>query len=151
VVGTLRDWDFVYDGSYFRTDYHDLLPLKPSEYFERQCFLGSSIFSQAEVAARRDIGMEKMMLGMDFPHHEGTLIQTTKEYLRATLGAEHVPLEEARSLLGYNAAKVYGFDLDLLGPIASRIGLRAESVLTPPDRDLFPRGDVHKPASVQGF
>jgi predicted TIM-barrel fold metal-dependent hydrolase len=151
VVGTLRDWDFVYDGSYFRTDYHDLLPSKPSEYFQRQCFLGSSIFSRAEVAARGEIGIDKMMLGMDFPHHEGTLLQTTKEYLRATLGATHVPLEEARCLLGYNAAKVYGFDLDRLGSIATRTGLRADGVLTPPDRDLFPRGDVHKPASGLGF
>jgi hypothetical protein len=141
----------VYDGSYFRTDYHDLLPSKPSEYFQRQCFLGSSIFSRAEVAARGEIGIDKMMLGMDFPHHEGTLLETTKEYLRATLGATHVPLEEARCLLGYNAAKVYGFDLDLLGPVATRTGLRADVVLTPPDRDLFPRGDVHKPASGLGF
>jgi hypothetical protein len=125
-----------------------LLPSKPSEYFQRQCFLGSSIFSRAEVAARRDIGIEKMMLGMDFPHHEGTLLQTTKEYLRATLGATHVPLEEARRLLALNAATVYGFDLDQLGSVATRIGPRPEDILTPPDRDLFPRGDVHKPASV---
>jgi predicted TIM-barrel fold metal-dependent hydrolase len=148
VVGVLRDMDYVYEGSYFRTDYRDLLPSKPSEYFQRQCFLGSSIFSRAEVAARHEIGIEKMMLGMDIPHHEGTLLETTKEYLRATLGASNVPLEEARRLLGLNAAAVFGFDLDQLGTVATQVGLRPEDVLTPPDRDLFPRGDVHKPASV---
>ena len=86
-----------------------------------------------------------MMLGMDFPHHEGTISITTRDYLRATLGAAHVPPEEARQLLGENAAKVFGFDLVKLSPIAVRLGMHAEDVLTPPEEDLFPRGDVHKP------
>jgi predicted TIM-barrel fold metal-dependent hydrolase len=151
VVGVLQDMDYVYDGSYFRTDYRHLLPSKPSEYFQRQCFLGSSIFSRAEVAGRREIGIDKMMLGMDFPHHEGTLVHTTKEYLRATLGASDVPLGEARRLLGLNAASVYGFDLEQLGSVATRIGSRPQDVLMPPDRDLYPRGDVHKPALGLGL
>jgi hypothetical protein len=86
-----------------------------------------------------------MMLGMDMPHHESTLLQTTREYLKATLGASAVPEDEARLLLGQTAAKVFGFDVERLAPIAADIGPRPEEVLVPPERDLYPLGDVHKP------
>jgi hypothetical protein len=85
------------------------------------------------------------MLGMDFPHHEGTLVNSTKEYLRATLGAQAVPEDEARRLLGLNAIELFGFDEASLRQHADRISLRLPEVLTPPDTDLFARGDVHKP------
>ena len=148
IVPLLESWDYVYEGSYFRTDFHDVIRSKPSEYFARQCYLGSSTFSRAEVAARYQIGLDNMMLGMDFPHHEGTLIETTQEYLKATLGAANVPLDEARKLLGLSAAHVYKFDLARLIPVAQRIGPSPEQVLTAPERDLYPRGDVNKPASM---
>jgi predicted TIM-barrel fold metal-dependent hydrolase len=147
VLGELESMDYAYEGSYFRTDYKDFLCLKPSEYFQRQCFMGSSLFSEDEVAARHEVGLDKMMLGMDFPHHEGTLLETTEEYLRATLGASEVPLQEARQLLGLNAREVFDFDWNALVPVAERIGLQPEIVLTPPERNLFPRGDVHRPLS----
>jgi predicted TIM-barrel fold metal-dependent hydrolase len=144
----LEAMDYTYAKSYFRTDYKDLLPLKPSEYFARQCYIGSSAFSRAEIAARHTIGLDKMMIGCDMPHHEGTLIETTRNYLQATLGAEKVPIDEARRILGENAAKVYGLDVDALEPIAARLNLRPEEVLTPPEKDLYPRGDVGKPLSL---
>ena len=147
VVPELQGMDYACDGSFFRTDYRDVIRLKPSEYFQRQCYVGSSLFSQAEVELRHKIGLDKMMLGMDFPHHEGTLLETTQEYLRATLGASHVPVNEARTLLGLTAVDVFGFDLDRLVPVAQRVGLRPERVLSPPEQNLFPKGDVHKPAT----
>jgi hypothetical protein len=86
------------------------------------------------------------MLGMDYPHHEGTLAAAgTTEYLRATLGAEHVPVEEARMMLGGTAIDLWGLDPGTLRAVADRIGPDMDTVLTPPSRDLFPRGDVHKP------
>ena len=94
--------DYSYDGSYLRQDHTEFLSMRPSEYFARQCFLGSSTFSRAEIAARHVIGLDKMMLGMDYPHHEGTFAAGgTTEYLRATLGAERVPVDEARRLLAH--------------------------------------------------
>ena len=147
IAPELEGMDYAVDGSFFRTDYRDVIRLKPSEYFQRQCYVGSSLFSQAEVELRHKIGLDKMMLGMDFPHHEGTLLETTQEYLRATLGASHVPVNEARTLLGLTAVDVFGFDLDRLVPVAQRVGLRPERVLSPPEQDLFPKGDVHKPAT----
>jgi predicted TIM-barrel fold metal-dependent hydrolase len=148
IAPTLQSMDYSYEGSYFRTDYREVIPNKPSEYFARQCFIGSSIFSRAEIAARNSIGLDKMMLGMDFPHHEGTLIEGTAAYLQATLGAEGVVLEEARQLLGGNAAEVFAVDPEVLLPVVARIGISAEDVLIPPSGDLFPRGDVHKPLSM---
>ena len=145
VLPWLQALDYSYEGSYFRTDYQDVIRSKPSEYFRRQCFIGSSLFSRAEVAARRDIGLDNMMIGMDFPHHEGTLVGGTTNYLQATFGAERVPFDDAVSLLSSNAAKLYGFDVEKLTPIGSRIGPTPEEILTPPERDLFPRGDVHRP------
>lgn len=151
VAGMLKGMDYVYDGrSFFRSDHRDVIGCRPSEYFRRQCYLGSSTLAQAEVAARDEIGLDRMMVGMDFAHHEGMLLETTLEYLRATLGAERVPADEARQLLGLTAADVFGFDLDRLTPIAAEVGLRPDEVLSPPVKDLFPRGDVHRPASNFG-
>jgi hypothetical protein len=90
-----------------------------------------------------------MMLGMDYPHHEGTFAAGgTFEYLRATLGAAAVPPAEARQLLGGNALRRWKFDEAALRPIADRVGPELSLLLTPPQRDLFPRGDVHKPLAA---
>ncbi len=144
----LRGMDYNYEGSYFRSDYKEIMPLRPGKYFERQCYIGSSVFSTAEIAERHEIGITKMMLGMDFPHHEGTIIESTRDYLRATVGVNHVPELELRQILATNAATVYGFDEAALSEVAARCGPRPAEILTPPERDLFPRGDVHKPAGV---
>jgi hypothetical protein len=144
-VGDLRMWDFSYEGSYLRRDVHDIIPRKPSEYFHRQCWLGASLFTEAEIRARHEIGIDLMLLGMDYPHHEGTFGGGTTNYLRATLGAAGVPPEEARKLLGGNAIERWGFDGVQLRALADRVGPELSLVLTPPEEDLFPRGDVHKP------
>ena len=145
VVAALADMDFAYEGSYLRGDIREALPIKPSEYFDRQCYLGSSIFSRAEIEGRHAIGLHKMMLGEDYPHHEGTFNSGTAHYLRATLGAAGVPEDEVRLMLGETAATVFGFDTTALAPISARIGLDTDDVLRTPDEDLFPLGDVKKP------
>ena len=57
------------------------------------------------------------MWGTDAPHPEGSAPHTT-EALRATLF--DVPEPDLRAMLGENAARLYGFDLDALAPIAAR-------------------------------
>lgn len=47
------------------------LSLKPSEYWARQCQLGSSFIRAAEVPLRDQVGVERIMWGSDFPHLEG--------------------------------------------------------------------------------
>ncbi|ADP80835.1 amidohydrolase family protein [Pseudofrankia inefficax] len=149
VITALASMDYSYQGSYQRRAVRDVVRREPSEYFRRQCWLGSSIFSRAEVEARHQIGLDAMCLGMDYPHHEGTFAAGgTTEYLRATLGAAGVPADEARLLLGGNAIARWGFDHDRLRALADRFGPSLDLLLTPPDGDLFPRGDVHKPLVV---
>jgi predicted TIM-barrel fold metal-dependent hydrolase len=151
VVTELRSMDYILDGSWARQDIRDIVRLKPSEYFARQCHLGSSIFSLAEVRARRDIGVGKMMLGMDFPHHEGAWAASsgtrTLDYLQATLGEAGVSVTEAGQMLSGNIARVFRFDTAALQPVADRIGFSFKEILTPPTTNRFPRGDVHKPTS----
>ena len=151
VIGDLANMDYSYEGSYLKRDLRAVVKHRPSEYFARQCHLGSSIFSRAEIQARHRIGVDKINLGMDYPHHEGTWSYGTLNYLRATLGASDVPPSEAELMLGGNAAKLWGFDLDVMRPIAERMGWPMDDILQPPTEDLFPRGDVNKPLGASAL
>jgi predicted TIM-barrel fold metal-dependent hydrolase len=152
VVGRLARMDHSYDTPLLQNSgIRDALSLKPSEYFERQCHLGSSTFSRGELRDREKIGLRKIMLGMDYPHYEGTWRHETCEYLRATLGAEKVPEAEARMMLAENAVRVFGFDDAKLAPIAARVGPRYPEILEPATAvSLAARGDVVRPLLTTG-
>jgi predicted TIM-barrel fold metal-dependent hydrolase len=145
VIGSLRSMDFSYEGSYLRSDIREFLPHKPTEYFEQQCYLGSSLFSRAEIRVRHEIGLDKIMLGADYPHHEGTIAVGTRSYLKATLGAECVPRAEAERMLAFNAAQLWGFDIQALQRDAERIGLMFGDILSPEPVSTIVRGDVNRP------
>jgi predicted TIM-barrel fold metal-dependent hydrolase len=145
VLGALQRMDHAYERSDLKRDVRDVVAMKPSEYWNRQCYLGSSLFSRAEIAARHRIGVEKMMIGIDFPHSEGAWRYGTDNYVKATFGAEHVPAAEARQMMGETAAQVFGFDLPALRRIADRIGLDEADALTPPDVQPTYRGDLDRP------
>ncbi len=102
-----------------RYDADDVLPLAPSEYFRRNCWVGVSFPSPAEAAACADMGPDRFMWGSDYPHDESTYPDTREGLRRAFRG---VGAEELRRVLGGNAAALYGFDLDRLRPIADRVG-----------------------------
>ncbi|MCL2584943.1 MAG: amidohydrolase family protein [Streptosporangiales bacterium] len=151
VVGSLTKMEHSFHHSALTRDIRDITPLSPREYWQRQCYLGSSLFSRAEIGARDTIGVDKMMLGMDVPHHEGSWWHGTEFYLRATLGAERVTEDEAKTMLSRTAAGVFGFDLDKLARVAERIGPATDQILTPPadlsgaTTDSVHRGDLHRP------
>jgi hypothetical protein len=145
VLGSLQRMDHAYERSELRRDIRDVIPMRPSEYWQRQCYLGSSIFSRAEIAARGRIGVEKMMIGIDFPHSEGAWRHGTRNYLKATFGAEQVPTSEARKMLGETAAAVYGFDLAALKAVSDSVGLDEADILTAPEVQPFYRGDLTRP------
>lgn len=104
------------------------LSLTPSEYFARQCHVGSSFIRPAEVPLRHAVGLDKIMWGSDYPHKEAST-PFTLETLRAEFAG--VPYDEVAMMLGTNAAKLYNFDLELLQPIAQRIGPRVGDVDVP--------------------
>jgi predicted TIM-barrel fold metal-dependent hydrolase len=145
VRGMLARMDHAWERSDLRRDIRDVLPMRPSEYWLRQCYIGSSIFSRAEIAAREQIGVGKMMIGMDFPHSEGAWRRGTLAYLQATFGAVGVPEADARLMLAENAALVYGFDLGALDQISGRSGLDLGEVLTAPAVPPAWRGDLNRP------
>jgi predicted TIM-barrel fold metal-dependent hydrolase len=147
VINALRMMDHSWEDSFQRRDTHEVVRHRPSEYFERQCHLGASLFSRAEAQARHEIGVGRIMIGADYPHHEGTwgVGPGTVEYLRATIGAAGVPLDEARGMIGGNAADLYRLNVAELRKVAEQIGPSVDELLTPPTDDWYPRGDVKRP------
>jgi predicted TIM-barrel fold metal-dependent hydrolase len=95
------------------------LPLKPSDYFNRNCWLAASTMHAVEVERRDAIGVGNLMWGNDFPHPEGTWPHT-REWLRERF--HDVPEHETRRILGLNAVDVYRFDPEVLAPLVERIG-----------------------------
>ncbi|MCF2532460.1 amidohydrolase family protein [Yinghuangia soli] len=113
---------------FFGCDMINDLSMLPSEYFARNCYLGSSPLRPAECAVRHQIGVANIMWGADYPHAEGTFPYTL-EALRLTFA--DVPEHEVRAMLAENAARFYGFDLAALAPIAAQHGPRVTDVAVP--------------------
>ncbi|MCB0994747.1 MAG: amidohydrolase family protein [Acidimicrobiales bacterium] len=111
------------------------LQLMPSDYFARNCWIGASALSPAEIGYRHEVGIDRIMWGADYPHPEGT-IPHNREALRATFAG--LPEHECRAMLATNAADVYGFDLHALAPLAARLGPTVAEVATP--LDAYPAG-----------
>jgi predicted TIM-barrel fold metal-dependent hydrolase len=108
----------------------DLLPHAPSEYFNRNCFVGVSFPSPGEARAMRKVGLERVMWGSDYPHHEGSPPYTREALRRAFSDWEP---DELAPVLSENAAAVYGFDLEVLAPIAARVGPTVDELRVPLD------------------
>jgi predicted TIM-barrel fold metal-dependent hydrolase len=105
--------------------------MSPSETWARNCYLGSSFLRPSECELRYDIGIDKIMWGQDYPHTEGTF-PYTREALRNTFA--DVPTDEVVAMVGGNAAGLYGFDLDVLAPIATRVGPTVDEIAHPLDK-----------------
>jgi predicted TIM-barrel fold metal-dependent hydrolase len=104
------------------------LSLSPSEYWARQCFVGASFLNPAECELRHKIGVDKIMWGADYDHPEGTT-PFTREALRHTFAG--VDAGEVQAMVGDNAARVYGFDLDQLRTVADRVGPTKAEIAKP--------------------
>jgi len=100
-------------------DFTSHLPLKPSEYFRRNVFLGASCMPRREAERRHEIGLGNILWGTDYPHPEGSWPYTRQQMLDAFHG---LPEDEIAAMLGGNAACVYGFDVEKLAPLVARIG-----------------------------
>jgi predicted TIM-barrel fold metal-dependent hydrolase len=118
-------------GSLFTSDVVNSLTLTPSEYFERQCYIGASFINRAEALTRYKVGVDKIMWGADYPHNEGTS-PYSREAIRAAF--YDVPEPEMRQMLAGNAARLYGFDLEALTPIAERVGPTVAEMHVPLDK-----------------
>ncbi len=83
------------------------LSMLPSEYFRRQ---GYATFQDDPVGleTRKWIGIDRLLWGDDYPHHEGTWPRS-QEAIDRTMG--DLTESERRLVLGLNAAQLYGFEL----------------------------------------
>lgn len=120
----------------FVKEAYDRLSLRPSEYFERNCFVGASTIRPGEIQPALGLGAGNVMWGSDYPHREGTG-PYSREHLRVAL--QGVSEADARRLLGETCAEVYGFDLAALDKIAERVGPTVEELQVPLAAADYPR------------
>jgi hypothetical protein len=68
------------------------LPLRPSEYFHRQCFVANSLMTRRDIDNRAAIGTDVLVWGSDSPHHEGTWPKTGRKLNELFDG---IPIDDA--------------------------------------------------------
>ena len=114
----------------------------PSEYFATNAYLGASLLTAAETRHRHSIGVDRIMWGSDLPHSEGSYPYSVQAMQAVFAG---IPEDEVAMMLGGNAARIYGFDLAALQPLADRFGPTRDQVRTPltdppryPDQTITP-------------
>lgn len=95
------------------------LSLKPTEYFQRNVWLGATLISRPELELRHVIGVKKLMWGSDYPHLESHWPHT-REKLRDVM--KGIPEEEVRAIVAGNAVEAYNLEVDELMPVAERVG-----------------------------
>jgi predicted TIM-barrel fold metal-dependent hydrolase len=106
-----------------------ILPKSATEYFRQNVWLGVSFPGRADArAAKETVGIDRFMWGSDYPHDEGTY-PFTREHLRQVFCDWDEP--DMRAILGENAARLYGFDLDALAPLAEQFGPTVDELRRP--------------------
>ena len=106
----------------------------PSEYIRDNVYLGVMV-TPSSMARREEIGLERMMWGADFPHHEGSS-PYSRLAMRGTMAG--YPEDDIRKILGGNAAALYGADLAQLQMEADRVGPTVAEVNEPLRSDELP-------------
>jgi predicted TIM-barrel fold metal-dependent hydrolase len=127
---TSRSAEAVFFGAVARN-----LSMAPSDYFRRSVWVAASFLRPSEAPLIREVGADRIMWGADYPHAEGSYPHTT-EALRVAF-ADCTPAE-VEAMLTTNAARVFGFDLDALRPLGSRIGPTFDEVARPLGPDQYP-------------
>ncbi len=122
------------------------LSLLPSEYWARQCHVGASFMRPTEAARRSEVGIDCIMWGNDYPHLESSFPHS-RVALQLAFGTVDPP--EVQAMVGGNAAELYGFDLEVLAPIAAAVGPSIEELRQPLDH--LPEGAERCPAFLPEF
>jgi predicted TIM-barrel fold metal-dependent hydrolase len=95
------------------------LGARPSEYLTEHVWLGGSLMRRFEAEMRDEIGVDRLMWGVDYPHLEGA-VPAHREVMAHVLGG--LPEPDLRRILGQNAVELWGFDQGLLQAVADRVG-----------------------------
>ncbi|OBH08880.1 amidohydrolase family protein [Mycobacterium sp. E1747] len=119
---------------YFSAPVVDNLKQMPSDYMRQNVYFGSFLDS-GDIENRYNVGVDHVMWGADFPHHEGT-VPFSREAM--SLNFADLPEEETRKMLGLNAVEVYRLDREALQKVANDIGPTPEELRRPVDLDQIP-------------
>jgi len=124
---TMNEFDSVYRTQGWMLGSRITRP--PSEYCAERIAIGASFLAPFEAQDAIDHGyVANVMWGSDYPHTEGTwqhpepdddVTSFGRVSLRHTFAG--IPADATVAMLGENAARVYGLDLDLLRAVAGRI------------------------------
>ena len=95
-------------------------PEPPSFYAKRNCYYGASSPSPRELAGRHEIGIERICSGAATTRT--TRARSRTRARRSATRFHDKPEAEMRAILGENAARLYGFDLAKLEPLAAQYG-----------------------------
>jgi predicted TIM-barrel fold metal-dependent hydrolase len=107
-------------------DGHADTKLSPREYWHKHVYVAPSSPRPYEVAMRDEIGIDRFMFGMDYPHPEGTW-PNTLDWIRHSFAGVTEP--DARRMLGENAVECYRLDAAMLETVAEQIGPMPEDLL----------------------
>ena len=110
----------------FGDEFRDGLPMKPSDYLDRNCFFGASTPGVDDIDRRHLIGIGNLMWGNDLPHPEGTF-----PYTRYWIRERFQRRARGRNPSDPRAAprpSVYGVDVDALHPLVEQIGPTLDDV-----------------------
>jgi predicted TIM-barrel fold metal-dependent hydrolase len=105
--------------------------MAPSEIFARNIWIGASFPTPSDAKNFHEMGIDKVMWGSDYPHHEATSPYSKESLRKSFAGWSEADL---RKVLAENAAKVYGFDLTKLQARADLIGPSVDELATPLDK-----------------
>jgi len=105
--------------------FREAITMKPTDYFDRNCFLAASTPGVEDMERRHLVGVGNILWGNDLPHPEGTF-PYTRYWIRERF--HDLPEDETRKMLGENAADVYGIDRAAVAPLVARIGPTREEV-----------------------
>ncbi|MDQ1419594.1 MAG: hypothetical protein QOJ52_1556 [Acidimicrobiaceae bacterium] len=101
------------------------LSLRPSEYWRRQCHVGASFMHRSDINHIERLGAETIMWGSDYPHLEGSF-PYSRQAIASTFAG--VPAGVTERIVGFNAAALYGLDIDALSETADVVGPTRETV-----------------------
>ena len=119
VPETVTRMDFTAKGNIWRAAHEKPMKHLPSELFHRQCFVANSIMQRREIDMREAIGMDVLIWGSDFGHHEGEW-PTTRDRMRGLF--EGVPAADVKAIVGDNFLRAYPVDVTGLAGLVGDIG-----------------------------
>ena len=101
--GWIAHWLEFMDAKYKMVGFDTEMKRRPSEYFERQCWVSGETDEKTFPAMAQLVGAHKLLWGSDYPHAEGHAEPV--EELKQTI--EGLSEEDQRKILGENAVRLY--------------------------------------------